>query len=217
MTPPSSDPTPPSSDPTGPDFALRTTAWRRVVRRRPGLAAVGLLAALLIGVALGRSTVPTPRVEAARVLEEQVLPLVGDADGIWTASSGDRPPVSEALVALRRDHDVTAVQIGGDAWLSAYDSVLARLAGLDLPAEARPVQRQFIAAVALSRDAVEVMIRAAGLEPGDARRDLMTEIGRLRTRSEQMTQSARASVDDLGGKRSGVAPLSPVTPFEEGR
>ncbi len=209
--------TTPSSDTTARGAPLRTTVWRQVVHPRPGLVALALVVALLVGVVVGRATAPEPRLEAARVLETQVLPLVGDADGIWTAASGDRPPVAEALVAVRRDGDATMVRVHADAWLAAYDSILARLAGLDLPGEARPVQRQFIAAVSLSRDAVEVLVHAADLEAGDARRDLTTEVGRLRARGEQMTQSGRASVADLGGQRSGVAPLAPVTSFQEGR
>ena len=178
---------------------------------------VACVIALLLGVAVGRLTAPSADAGAAQDVDTAVLPLVLDADGIWNSASGDREPVAEALVALRRDGDPTPVQNWGEAWLTSYDGVLLQLAGLDMPATARPVQRQFITAVTLSRDAVEVLSHAAELDDPDARRDLLTEVGRLRQRSEQLTASARASVLDLDGQRADVSPLPGLTSFLEGR
>lgn len=196
----------------------RLLRLRRLASRfPPGALAVALAAGLVIGGLVGRITAPAPEVDAGRQLEELVLPLAIDADSIWTSTIDDRPPVAEALVALRRDDDAEVVINSHADWLAAYDSILVQLAGMDLPANARPVQRQVIAAVTLSRDAVEVLGHAARVPSPVARRDLTTEVGRLRQRSEQMIQSARASVADLQGTRADVAPLAPVITMQEGR
>ncbi len=196
----------------------RLLAWRRLSSRwRPGLLTLALALGVLIGLAVGRATAPSAEVDAARVLEELVLPIVIDADSVWTSASDDRAPVAEALVALRRDGDPTLVHESYDEWIQAYDSALLRLAGVDLPATARPVQRQLLGAIALSRDAVEVLGHAADVADATARQDLTTEVGRLRQRSEQLTQSARASISDLTGQRADVAPPGPLTDLREGR
>jgi hypothetical protein len=192
--------------------------WRRLsARLRLGPLLVACVVALLVGVVVGRLTAPGADAGAAQVIESAILPLVLDADGIWNSASGDREPVAEALTALRRDDDPRPVQTWGEAWLVSYDGVLLQLAGLDMPASARPVQRQYITAVTLSRDAVEVLSHAAEVDDVDARRDLLTEVGRLRQRSEQLTASARASVLDLDGQRADVSPLPGLTSFLEGR
>ncbi len=211
--------------PETPTNGRSTSTWSRLVLRwrrlsgrlRLGPLLVACAIALLLGVAVGRLTSPGADADAAQVIETAILPLVLDADGIWNSASGDREPVSEALVALRRDDDPTPVQTWGEAWLVSYDGVLLQLAGLDMPPSARPVQRQFITAVTLSRDAVEVLGHAAEIDDGDGRRDLLTEVGRLRERSEQLTASARASVLDLDGQRADVSPLPGLTSFLEGR
>jgi hypothetical protein len=199
-------------------------AWRRmltllraVLRTRGGGVVAGVLVGLLAGVLIARGIAPTPEADARRAIETSLLPLAIDADGIWTSSSDARPGVSEALVALRRDDDPRLVETHLDEWLQAYDAALVRIAGLDLPPTARPVQRQIISAIALSRDAVEVLGHAASVDDPQARRDLTTEVGRLRQRSEQLAQSARASTGDLGGQRGDVSPLAPLTSFFEGR
>lgn len=198
--------------------------WRRRLaagwgwlRTTPGLLVVTLLTGLLLGWALASTTAPTPEDDARRAIESTLLPIAVDADGIWTSSADARDAVSEALVALRREDDARLVEDNVEAWLEAYDAVLIRLAGLDLPASARPVQRQVISGVTLSRDAVEVLEQAALTDDPAARRDLTTEVGRLRQRSEQLVQGARASTGDLGGQRVDVAPLPPITTFPEGR
>jgi len=198
----------------------RTTGHtaRQAASRHPALVALAVAAvAVLVGLGIGRSTGPTPELDARLAIETNLVPLAVDADSIWSSSSDVRAPVSEALVALRRDGDAQLVEDNHAAWLEAYDAVIVRIAGLDLPAAARPVQRQIIASVTLSRDAVEVLAHAAAVDDPLARRDLTTEVGRLRTRSEQLAQSARASLADLGGQRADVSPLSELTSFVDGR
>ena len=186
-------------------------------RQRWGVLAGVALVAVIVGMFVGRATATGPEADARRAVESALLPLALDADGIWTSTSDGRLPVSEALVALRNDGDAQPARDNLDAWLDAYDAALVRMAGLDLPATARPVQRQFMAALTLSRDAVEVLGHAARIEDDTLRRDLTTEVGRLRQRSEQLTQAARASTADLDGQRADVSPLSGVTGFVEGR
>jgi hypothetical protein len=190
----------------------RMRGWRyRARRARLGSTVTLVVATLVLGIALGRWTAPPHDPGARRALEEHVVPLVLDADGVWTSSSDARVPVSEALVALR-DGDPSLVDASAEAWLAAYDTTLTRLAGLELPAEARPVQRQFVAAVTLSRDAVEVLTVAAMVD-GAARERLLTEVGRLRSRGEQLTQGARASIADVAGEPGDVTRLPELAPF----
>lgn len=186
-------------------------------RQRLGLLAVVAIVALLVGAVVGRATTPGPEADARRAVESTVLPLALDADGIWTSTSDDREPVSEALVRLRHDGDPRLVEQHLDEWLAAYDTALVRLAGEDLPPAARAVQRQLISGIALSRDAVEVLGHAAEVEDEVARHDLTTEVGRLRMRSEQQIQGARASTTDLDGSRTDLSPPSPLRGFDEGR
>jgi len=216
----------PATDlPGAPDGRRSTSTWSRLLlgwrrvsaRLRLGPLVVACLIALLLGMAVGRVSAPGAAAGAAQAIETAILPLALDADGVWNAASGDRQPVAEGLVALRRDADPVPVQTWAEGWLASYDGVLLQLAGLDLPPSARPVQRQYITAVTLSRDAVEVLGHAAEIDDPDARRDLLTEVGRLRERSEQLTASARASVLDLDGQRADVSPLPELTSFREGR
>lgn len=186
-------------------------------RQRWTLLAIVAALALLVGVGIGRTTAPAPETRAHAAIETALLPVALDADAVWTTASDTRGPVNEALVALRRDGDPERVLADLTAWLEAYDAALVRLAGADLPAIARPVQRQYIASIALSRDAVEVLGHAATVDDELVRRDLTTEVGRLRQRSEQLFQAARAGSIDLDGQRADVAPLPPLRSFEEGR
>lgn len=202
-----------------------TSGWSRLIlrwRRFRGSFPWGpilLVAAisLVIGVLIGRSAGSTPIDEAARAIDSGLMPLALDADGIWTSASSDYESVSEAFVQLRREDDPALVLQNEQAWREAYEAMLVQLAGLDMPTAARPVQRQFITSVALSRDAVEVLAHAASVEDPVQRQDLLTEVGRLRERSEQLGQSARASLLDLEGQRADVTPLGPLTSFQEGR
>jgi len=186
-------------------------------RQRWGTLLVITLVALLLGLWVGRTGAPGPGAEARVAVEATVLPIALESDGIWTAGSDGRPAISDGFVTLRSEDDARVVDENLDAWIEAYDQVLVRIAGVDLPPTARPVQRQFITAVSLSRDAVEVLGHAATVEDDLARRDLTTEVGRLRSRSEQLMQSARASIGDLDGRRTDVSPLPPIRGFLAGR
>jgi hypothetical protein len=192
---------------------LRVTARRQ----RWGLLILIAMGALLLGAWLGRMGAPGPGAEARAAVESMVQPIALESDGIWTAGADGRPAVSEGLVALRRGQDDQIVIDNREAWIEAYDQALVRISGVDLPPTARPVQRQFITAMTLSRDAVEVLAHAAVVDDELARRDLTTEVGRLRSRSEQLMQSARASTGDLDGRRTDVSPLPPVRSFRDGR
>ncbi len=192
--------------------------WRppaRVLRRALWLVLVAAVV-LALGVWIGRSLAPATTGDARVVVESSVLPLVIEADALWTSSSDDRPPIAEALLAVRQG-DPAPVTEHVEDWHSAYDSLLLRLAGLDLPSEARPVQREFITGVTLARDATVVLAHAASVTDPDHRTDLVTEASRLRQRSEQVVQNARASTLDLGGARGDVAPLPTLPSFLEGR
>jgi hypothetical protein len=211
--PSSAQPSSESSDSGRRSTLTRMRGWRyRARRARLGSTAALVLATLVLGIALGRWTAPPHDPGARSALEEQVVPLALDADGVWTSSSDGQVPVSEALVALQRDGDPSLVVEAGDGWLRAYDRTLSRLAALELPAEARPVQRQFIAAITLSRDAVEVLSVAAQVD-GAARERLLTEVSRLRLRGEQLTQAARSSISDVGGHGGETNRLPVLPPF----
>ena len=177
--------------------------------RRTGipLATLVLVAAgaALLGLVVGRLVAPAPAADAATIVERDVVPLSVDADGLWAAGSGDLPAISEHLSTLRRDGVNDDIGAHAEAWLDQYDSIVRRMVGVDVPAPARPVQRQFVHAVTLSRDALEVMVEASEADDPARRRDLSSEALRLRTRSEQLTQTARASLSDLRGGGSGVA------------
>jgi hypothetical protein len=192
----------------------RLRRWRyRARRARLGSTLTLMVATLVIGIAIGRWTAPPEDQDAQRLLEEHVVPLVLDADGIWTSASDGARPVSDALVTLQRDEDPSLVLEEAATWLAAYDEVLGRVAGHELPPDARPVQRQFIAAITLSRDAVEVLHRAAQVEDPGRRQGLLMEVERLRTRGEQLTQTARASILDVSGRGGRVTRLPDLPPF----
>lgn len=207
-----------STSAAAPPPVTRRARLQLLARRvRLGQLAAVALVALLVGGLVGRATAPGGELDAQRAVETTVLPIALDADGIWTSSTESRPAISDALVTLRRDGDPTLVRANLEAWLTAYDQALVRLAAGDVPPAGRPVQRQLIAAVTLSRDAVEVLGHAAEVEDELHRRDLTTEVGRLRDRAEQLTASARASSADLAGTRTDVAPLPALRSFLDGR
>lgn len=189
----------------------RPSAWQRFVLRTrrvnlTRLLVVALLA-LSLGVAGGRFLVPDGQPDALAAIQRSGIPHALDADGIWTSSvDDDPPPVTEGLDRLRNAEGADArVAAWAVDWLSAYDQALIRLAGSDLPPEARPVQRQLIGSVTLSRDAVEVLGHAAEAEDDGVREALLTEALRLRQRSEHLAQAARASVRDLEGSVTEVS------------
>lgn len=225
-----------SQDP-GADSAAAPRAWReRLAPVRELLTTpIGLVAAMLVlGVVLGLAVAGAMHDDmqerSRRAVDSQLLPLAVDADGIWTSSDA-RASVSEALIALR-DGDPAPVERHLEEWLDAYDSAVIRIAGLALPPSARPVQRQVIAGLTLSRDAVELLGHAAEVHRAASRQQdgaasaglpapvehLLVEVGRLRQRSEQMLQGARAASGDLAADdrtRFGpdVGPLPSVTEF----
>jgi hypothetical protein len=183
-------------------------------RRRPWRVAILLLVALAAGLLLGGLRESDEAAVAAAELERLLLPLLGELDAAWSAGRDGRAPIADALDALRRDAARPA-ETDLEAWSQTHDNLVLRIAGLDLRPEGRAVQRQAIAAVTLSRDAVEVLARAAAYNPGVTRSQLVIEATRLRLRSEQQVLAVRASVDDLAGLRRRVSPLAPVPGFAE--
>lgn len=197
-----------SVPPTPTPARVRTSAPIRAAggRRLPAAAVAALLVvALGVGALVGRSVAPSPAADAAAVVDRDIVPLSVDADGLWTAGSGELPPIGEQLATLRREDDAAAVAEHLQGWREAHDVLVRRMVGVDVPAVARPVQRQFVAAVALSRDALDLLEAAVDAPDAPARRELSSEALRLRTRSEQLTQAARAGLADLQGGGSGVA------------
>jgi hypothetical protein len=190
--------------------------WLRLdhPRRRPWRVALLLVVAGLIGLLLGGMRQADDAATAAAELERLLLPLLGELDATWNAERDGRAPISDALDALRRD-ELRLAEGDAEAWLQTHDNLVLRLAGLDLRPEGRAVQRQAIAAVTLSRDAVEVLARASAYNAGVTRSQLVVEATRLRIRSEQQLLAVRASVDDLAGLRRRVSPLAPLPGFVE--
>lgn len=177
---------------------------------------VAALVALLGGVLVGRAVAPTVDDGAAAVIEQQILPLVVDADALWTAGTNGSPAVATQLQALRVDGDPDAVAPYLADWHEAYDTVLIRIVGVDVPPPVRPVQRQFISAVTLSRDAIEVLAAAVEVDDPATRRELTSEAVRLRMRAEHLTQIARAAMTDLrGSATSGVSVPPPLPSLAE--
>jgi hypothetical protein len=180
------------------------STWNRAViqARRMQLARLSLvgLVMLLLGVGIGRWSVPDGDPELRTSVERTVQPLALDADAIWTSSVGpDRPPVAESIPMVRRGEQLEQVREWTVEWLEAYDGLLVRLTGLDLAPEARPVQRHFVSAVTLSRDAVDVLRQATVVEDAETREALVAEALRLRQRAEHLAQSASAAIRDLDG------------------
>lgn len=193
-----------SQDASNGAISRRLTAWRRIVvhARRLQLARLVVVGAtmLLLGTALGRCSVPEADPEVQASVERAVQPLALDADTIWTSSmAADRPPVAESIPMVRAGQRLDEIHTWTLDWLDAYDRLLIQLTGLDLPPEARPVQRHFVSALTLSRDAVDVLRQASVTEDDATRQALVGEALRLRQRAEHLTQSARAAVRDLAG------------------
>jgi hypothetical protein len=183
-------------------------------RRRRLRVGAALLVSLLIGSALGALRDVDRAAPAASELRRTVAPLLGELDVLWLSGRDGRPPIGAALDALRsagERPDEAAVE----AWLRAHETLLVRIVGEDLPAEARSVQRQAVTAVALSRDAVETIARAADVGPGVDREALIATAVRLRLRSEQLGLSVLASIDDLAGERRRLAPLPALPSYAE--
>jgi hypothetical protein len=181
-------------------------AFRRWQRGPVVPVTMAAIAALIVGVLVGRVTAPVVDDDAIGVVGREIVTLAVDADAIWTSGRADLPAVGDQLQQLRATGEASAVVPHVEGWLESYDTVLRRLVGVDVAPTARPVQRQFVGAIALARDAVEVLATAAETEDDAARRDLTSEVVRLRIRAEELTQSARGSLLDLDGTgSSGVA------------
>jgi hypothetical protein len=208
-----------------PSWRERLAPVRELFTTRAGVAAAGLVLGVVLGLVVADALHEDAYHRARRAVDTQLLPMAVDADGIWTSSDA-RASVSDALIALRND-DPRPVDRHLDEWLDAYDTAIIKIAGQSLPPSARPVQRQVIAGLTLSRDAVELLGRAAevgratGQQAPDLRashrEDLLIEVARLRQRSEQLLQGARAATGDLVGDpsvvRPDVGPLPSVTEF----
>lgn len=209
-----------SPDELGEAGGARVSIWHRAVvrARRMQLARLSVVGAtmLLLGLAMGRWSVPEADPDLRASVEQQVQPLALEADAIWTSSVvEDRPSVAEGVQMVRRGRRLDEVHEWSLDWLAAYDSLLVQLIGLDLAAEARPVQRHFVSAVTLSRDAVDVLRQATEVDDPATRQALVGEALRLRLRAEHLSQSARAAVRDLGGGEGEVARLPELPGIED--
>lgn len=177
--------------------------WRRFQRSTVFAVTLAAVAALVLGVAIGRATATSDDGSGASTVARNVVGLAIDADALWTAGASGLPPVGEQLQELRRAGDPATVLPHVEGWLAAYDTVLLRIVGVDVPPAGRPVQRQFVLSVALNRDAVEVLGEAAAVEDPALQRELTSEALRLRMRAEEAAQSAQASLADLEGRATG--------------
>lgn len=187
--------------------------WRAIERSGALPVVAAAVVALLVGTVVGRVTAPTVDDVALATIEREIVPLVVDADAIWTAGSDAAPGVGRQLQAMRLGDDPAAVEPHLAAWLEAYDTVLRRIVGVEVVPAVRPIQRQLVASVTLSRDAVELIGEAATVDDPRARRELSSEVIRLRIRAEQLTQSAQASLTDLrGAATSGGVAVPPSLP-----
>jgi hypothetical protein len=195
-----------------PTARVRRTTVSRADSGRRMWTGLLVVVAVVVGLVIGRSTVQDGAGIALRALEREVLPVVLDADAVWLGASGETGSVSGAIASLRAG-DPGPVVAGAATWIAAYDTVLVRLVGVELPDPARPIQRQFVAGITLSRDAVEVLARAAEVPAGRHRADLVDEAVRLRMRSEQLVLAARASAADLDGSRRRIASLPAIPVF----
>lgn len=163
---------------------------------------------LAVGVLVGRATASSG--DAGVASANRILPLLREADAIWTGDAADLPSVARGIAVLRGDDDASLITLNGTRWLRSYDRVLVDLAAVEVAPQARAVQRELLSAIVLSRDAVEVVMRAA-LEPSGSRARplLAAEAIRLRARSEAAQSSAREALSRLGAAGSSVAPEVP--------
>jgi hypothetical protein len=194
----------------------RAPRWARLddPRHRRSRVALAVLVALGSGAVLGLQRTTEPGANAAASFDETVAPLLREVDTLWGSGRDGRPPIGAAVTALRQaGPPPDAATVAG--WLEAHDTLLVRIVGADVPLAARGAQRQGIIAVTLSRDAVEVLGRAAQLPSGAARDELVAESIRLRLRSEQVTLAVEASVDDLRGERRRLSVLPQLPGFAE--
>ena len=182
-------------------------------RRRTRVLILGLVA-FLVGALAGPPGSGVSPDDTADRFERDVAPLLGELDAVWSGGRDGGVPIADALRTFReegRAPDERTLL----AWSQTHDTLLVRMVGVDLPGEARSVQRQAVVVVTLSRDAVDAFARAVALAPGAASEEQAAQAVRLRLRAEQVSLAVAASVDDLRGERRRLVVPAPLPSLAE--